>query len=307
MASFQARLIHLILRSGLLGRIDFKSEPAALRAKMDRMSAKTSAPGSGVRAETVNAGGIPAEWLLPENNSGGVLLYLHGGGYVTGSIVTHRALASRLAKESGLRTLVIDYRLAPEHPYPAALDDAAAAYRWLLSSGIAANEITVAGDSAGGGLALALLMKLRAEGEELPAGAALLSPWTDLTVSGKSHYTRAKMDPMLTIGDLLAMGRHYVQDASPADPLISPLYGDFAGLPPLLIHVGENEILLDDAARAADKAKAAGVEVQYKSWPGVMHVFQAIAPLPEAQAAVSEIAEFLSAKSKSGAAKKNAA
>jgi len=307
MASFQAKLIHFILRSGLFGRIDFQSDPAALRAKMDRMSAKASAPVDDVKAEKVTAGGVPAEWLLPENGSGGVLLYLHGGGYVTGSIVTHRALASRLAKESGLRTLIIDYRLAPEHPYPAAVDDAAAAYRWLLSSGVTANEITLAGDSAGGGLALALLMRLRAEGEKLPAGAALLSPWTDLTVSGKSHYARGKMDPMLTLNDLLAMGRHYVQDASPADPLISPLYGDFAGLPPLLIHVGENEILMDDASRVAEKAKAAGVEVQYKSWPGVMHVFQAIAPLPEARAAVSEIALFLSEKSKGGAARKNAA
>lgn len=307
MASFQARLIHMILRSGLLGRIDFKAEPAGLRAKMDRMSAKTSAPVKGVTAEKVNANGVAAEWLLPENNSGGVLLYLHGGGYVTGSIVTHRALASRIAKESGLKVLIIDYRLAPEHPYPAAVEDALIAYRWLLASGIPAQDITVGGDSAGGGLSLALLLKLRAEGEQLPAAAALLSPWTDLTFSGTSHYMRSKMDPMLTVSDLLAMGRHYVQNASPSDPLISPLYGDFAGLPPLLIHVGENEILLDDASRVAEKAKAAGVEVQYKSWPGVMHVFQAVAPLPEAQAAVSEIASFLSAKVKSGAARKNAA
>jgi len=308
MASFQARLIHWILRSGLFGGIDFQAEPAALRAKMNRMSAKTGAPAAGVRAEKVNAGGVPAEWLLPEGNSQGALLYLHGGGYIVGSIDTHRSLASRIAKESGLRTLIIDYRLAPEHPYPAGLDDAATAYRWLVASGIAPEEITISGDSAGGGMALALLMKLRAEGDKLPAAAALLSPWSDLTMSGHSHYTHTKRDPMLTMSALLAMARHYLQSTSPAEPLVSPLYGDFAGLPPLLIHVGENEILLDDASRVAAKAKAAGVAVEYKSWPGVMHVFQAVPQIPEGRAAVSEIATFLSGRvAKDAGAKRDAA
>lgn len=240
------------------------------------------------------AGGVRAEWLEPDNAaSDKVMLYLHGGGYAIGSCATHRALAARIAQSCGARALVLDYRLAPEHPFPAALEDAVAGYRWLLQQGISPQDILIAGDSAGGGLALATLVYLRDIGESLPASTFCISPWTDLEGTGESLRTRAKADPWVT-RDALALGRHYVGAHDPRLPLISPLYADLLGLPAMLIHVGTDEIILSDSTRIAERARAAGVDVTLKVWEGMWHVFHCFAPhVPEANQAIEEAGRFV--------------
>ena len=238
--------------------------------------------------------GVPAEWMSRRGfDDGRVILYLHGGGYVIGSPRTHRDLVLRIARHCRARALVIDYRLAPEHPHPAALDDALGAYRRLLESGVDPSRIAVMGDSAGGGLTLALLLALRDAGDPLPACAACLSPWTDLTASGSSMKTHRRKDPLLDPESIAHYARLYAPESELDRPYVSPLFGDFRGLPPLLIHVGGAEVLLDDSRRVAGKAAAAGVVVEFKEWPRMIHVFQALAYLlPEARQAIREIGAF---------------
>lgn len=253
-------------------------------------------PVPGATVEAVDAGGVPAEWVLPETGpTGGVLLYLHGGGYMEGSPVTHRRLVTSLCLAGRMRGLSVDYRLAPEHPHPAAVEDALAAYRWLIGFGGAApSEVVVAGDSAGGGLGAALLALLRDRGEPLPAGAYLLSPWTDLAATGASIRTRADVDPMLDPGGIDRTVGWYAGSRSRTDPLISPLYADLAGLPPMLIHVGDHEILLDDSVRLAERARTAGVEVELEVWPEAFHVFQMlVGMIPEADDAVERAGAWM--------------
>ena len=210
-------------------------------------------PLDGTTVEPIDVGGVPCEWVRPgaavANDA--CVLYLHGGGYVIGSCNTHRALVSHLAGRTGLPILVVDYRLAPEHAYPAALDDALIAYEWLLTQGFAADRIVVAGDSAGGGLTLATLLALRDRGRPLPALGVPISPWTDLTLSGPSMTAMADHDPMVTRVGLQRMADWYVAGADPPTPLVSPLFSDPTGLPPLLIHVGDVEVLRDDAVAFA--------------------------------------------------------
>jgi len=246
------------------------------------------------RSRGVEVCGREAEWVEPAGGEPGrSILYLHGGGYVMGSINTHRGLAGRIALAAQARLLVIDYRLAPEHPYPAALEDATAAYRWMLEQGIDPSHMSVGGDSAGGGLALATALSLREAGLPLPGALFLLSPWTDLTLSGDSIRERAERDPVLTLGDDW-FETSYAGSHSPTDPLISPLFGDLRGLPPCLIQVGSEEILFDDSARLARRLEEAGVENRMETWEGMWHVFQAYAPYaPEAQQAINQIGEFL--------------
>lgn len=299
MASIRSVLLDRVLRILTARRLDPHMDPRILRAKLDRLALRFGGKGriAHGHVEAADVAGIPAEWIIPDReNQEGVLLYLHGGGYTVCSPKTHRGLVADIAVKAGMRALVIDYRLAPEHPFPAAVEDACKAYRWLLAQGIDPAHITVAGDSAGGGLTLALLISLRDAGDPLPAGAALLSPWTDLAMSGWTHVTHARRDPMLSIEGALLAARHYLQGASPTDPLASPLYARLDGLPPLFIHVGGNEILLDDSIRLAGLARAAGVPVELKIWPGLPHVFQAFAFLPEARASRAEIAVFLAGR-----------
>jgi len=248
-----------------------------------------------VACEPVDAGGVPAEWIAaPGAREDRVILYLHGGGYVIGSINSHRELASRISRGSQARALSIDYRLAPENPFPAGLDDATAAYRWLLSTGVEPTRVVVAGDSAGGGLTLATLLALRDAGTPLPAAGVCLSPWTDLEGTGDSAKPGAVDDPMVQLDGLVAMGRHYLGGADPRDPLAAPLYADYTGLPPLLIQVGTREILLDDATRVAERAKQCGVDVTLEPWEGLIHVWHAFGPtVPESQEAVARIGEFI--------------
>jgi epsilon-lactone hydrolase len=246
-----------------------------------------------VRITAAQVNGIPGEWVESQSPTDGILLYLHGGGYFGCSAETHRPITVWFALH-GFRVFAPNYRLAPENPFPAAVDDAAAAYRGLLAEGQPPNRIVVAGDSAGGGLALSLMLALRAAGTPLPAAAALFSPWADLAATGESVRTNAARCAMFHGPAVGPTARLYLGNADPRNPLASPLYADLSGLPPLLIHVGADETLRDDSTRVADKARAAGVPVELKIWPVVPHVWQ-LAPqlIPEARQSLDEATEFL--------------
>ncbi len=298
MASVQAKFLKFWLkRQHFFGNGEY--DPQAARARMER-SSRLMMVHRDVRVVPALAGTVPAEWLIPPGApSDQVLLYIHGGAWFMGSAATHRGLVSYIAHESGVRALSINYRLAPEDPFPVGLDDCITAYDWLLNSGISANRIVVAGDSAGGNLTLALLVALRDADKPLPAGAVALSPATDLAFTGASIKTRAHLDPILAnIGsDRLIPDYITVYDAH--HPYISPLYADLHGLPPVLIHVGDLETLLDDAVRFGECARAAGVEAQVVVWPEMFHVFQIFVPLmPEARQAVKDMAKFIKLSSK---------
>jgi acetyl esterase/lipase len=276
---------------------------AEMRAGMETMMARP--PDDDVTCEKVDANGVSAEWISgPAAEPGRVVLYLHGGGYILGSINTHRQLCGWIAKAAGARVLAIDYRLGPEHPFPAAVDDAVRAYDWLREQGIDPAGIVIAGDSAGGGLTAATLLALRDQGKPLPAAGVMLSPWTDLAGTGESIVSRAAIDPMIQGGEGIAnMADNYLAGADPKTPLASPLYGDLTGLPPLLIQVGTEEVLFDDSVRFDAKARSAGVDVTFEAWNGQVHVFQAFAfMVPEAKEAIAHIGEFVKAKTKLGAA-----
>lgn len=255
-------------------------------------------PPTGTEVELVELGGFDAEWLHgPGSGDDGALLYLHGGGYCIGSISTHRAMAARLSEASGLAVLLPGYRLAPEHPHPAGLDDAVTAYGWLLERGFESSQLAVGGDSAGGGLALAALLRLRDEHGApgvLPGAAALLSPWLDLTQSSPSTTANADRDPIVDKPSLDQYAGWYAPGADLREPLLSPRFADLSGLPPMLIQVGEPEILVDDATATAAAAEAAGVEVNLEVWPEVFHVWQASAGMtPEGDRAVEAIGAYL--------------
>ena len=263
------------------------------RAKFHAMVRMAPLPARGTETVRVDAGGVPADIVSRRASlAGRWVLYLHGGGYRVGSPAAYRHFTWRLADAVRARVLIVAYRLAPEHPFPAALEDALAAYRWLLAQD--AREIVVMGDSAGGGLTLALLMKLRDESVRLPDAAVALSPWTDLALTGASLEENAATDPMINIGDMPQAAAEYLAGADPRNPYASPLYGDPAGLPPVLIQVGSDEALRDDAVRMAEKLRAANPTSELEVWPHMPHVWQAYTPvLPEARAAVADIGDFV--------------
>lgn len=247
--------------------------------------------GAGVTREWVSAGGVPCEWVIPDAGATDqVLLYLHGGGFVLGLSPPHLQMAAYLAKQMGRRILMVDYRLAPDHPFPAALDDCVTAYRWLLRQGIPAQNMVVAGDSAGGNLAVALLVKLRDHGDPLPAAAACLSPVTDLTDRDKPD--GGFQDPVLPAKTMKFYTESYVGGGDAQTPLISPVYADLRGLPPLLLHVGEDEILREEAVRLARRAESAGVDVRLEIYPHMWHVWQLNLMLPQAIHALDDIGQF---------------
>jgi epsilon-lactone hydrolase len=250
-------------------------------------------PPRGTQTTAVDAGGVKAEWVsVPASRADRGVLYLHGGGYRVGSPATYRHFTWRVAAAARARLLVVDYRLAPEHPFPAALNDALCAYRWLLAAG--PRRLAIIGDSAGGGLALALLLKLRDDCLPLPAGAVALSPWTDLALTGASLTLNEASDCMLNADDLPELAADYLAGANPSNPYASPLYGDPAGLPPVLFHVGDDEILRDDAVRMAEKMQRAKCQAELQIWPGMPHVWHLLAPiLPEARAAIAGIGKFV--------------
>jgi monoterpene epsilon-lactone hydrolase len=266
---------------------------AQMRSDWDAAFGGSTAP---VAYERVCAGGVDGEWISPANvPEDKAILYFHGGGFRLGSVTSHRDLMAQIALASGCRVLAINYRLAPEHRFPAALDDALAAYGWMLDRGLKSENVAFAGDSAGGNLVLAAMLALRERGLPLPTAAVLMSPWTDLAATGASYVSRAEADPIHQRSMILALAKNYLGgQGDPYDPLISPLYADLAGLPPLLIHVGDRETVLDDSVMFADLARAAGVDVSLEVWDGMIHVFQMFgAELPEARQAIASIAGFL--------------
>ena len=240
---------------------------------------------------TVPADGVPCQWLIPQDSPADqALLYLHGGGFVFGLTPPRLQMGAYLARKMGTRILMVDYRLAPKHPFPAALDDCVVAYRWLLKQGISAQKIAVAGDSAGGNLTIALLMKLRDSGDPLPAAAACLSPVTDMT---KDKVRPGFQDPLLPPKAVRLYTESYVGNNDAHNPLISPVFGNLRGLPPLLIHAGEDEILCDDAVRIHELAGAAGVDARLEVHPRMWHVWQLFLALPQAIQSLDDIAQFL--------------
>jgi len=299
MASWQAHVAAWVVKwrvkRKLRGVRDYKASRKILRP-----DPYTVPPG--VQITSAQVGGVGGEWLeasaTEKQNAppDSVLLYLHGGGYFGCSAETHRPITAWFAHR-GFRVFAPNYRLAPENPFPAAVEDAVAVYKGLLDAGNAPDKIVVAGDSAGGGLALSMMLTLRARGIALPAAAALFSPWTDLAATGESIVRNSERCAMFNGPDIAPSAKLYLRETDPRDPIASPLYADLSGLPPLLIHVGANEVLLDDSTRLAEKAWKANVAAELKVWPVVPHAWQ-LAPnkIPEARESLEESTRFLSSR-----------
>ena len=248
----------------------------------------------GVSTEAVDADGVPAEWVAAHGANNGAVLYLHGGGYVTGSVISHRGMAANLSRTSGCRVLTIDYRLAPENKHPAQVQDAHTAYRWMLSNGAEPSTTIVAGDSAGGGLTVATLLSVRDGGDPLPSAGVCISPWVDMEGTGDSMKSKAGVDPMVSKDGLIDMAQNFLGDGDRRDPLAAPLHADLAGLPPLLIIVGTAEVLLDDAKRLHEKAESVGVDSTLEIWDDMVHIWPWFAPfLPEGQQAMEQMGDFI--------------
>lgn len=268
---------------------------ATVRAGMDQLAMMGKLPND-VKCKPVIAGSVPAEWITtPNTENQKVILYLHGGGYVAGSIASYRDLVARISRLSKTRILILEYRLAPEFPFPNALEDAVAAYKWLISiEKIDPSNIIIAGDSAGGGLTLATLIKLHNEGVSLPIAAVCLSPWTDLAGTGESLKTKVEVDPFISPEMFEISASNYLGTTDAKNPLASPLYADLHGLPPLLIQVGTSEVLLDDSVRFAERAKAAGIDVRLEVWKDMIHIFAIFAVFtPESRNGIEQIGEFI--------------
>ena len=277
--------------------------PADLSARRSGMEERSFPATDAATIAAVDADGVPGEWVtVAASNPTHRILYFHGGGYVLGSAKSHRRLCEDIAQASGCAVLNLDYRLAPEHPFPAAVDDAIAALSFIAANGpdgeSQSDAVFVGGDSAGGGLTLATLLAARDRGVRLPDAAFGISAWTDLAMTGSSLESRKDSDPLIRDPAMLnGMASQYLGPAAAADPLASPLQGDYAGLPPLLLQVGDHEVLLDDTTRVAAKAREAGVEVVEEVWPEMFHVWHAMAPLlPEGQQAIDRIGEFVAAR-----------
>lgn len=290
MASWQAHVAVWIVKWRVKRRL--RGSPDYLQARRVLRPTPFQVP-QGVRVSSTKIGGVPCEWLEGPNPSRIILLYVHGGGYFACSAALYHAITATYALH-GFRVLAPDYRLAPENKFPAAIDDVVACYHALIEEGHSARQIVLGGDSAGGGLALSLLLALRDSGVALPAGAALFSPWTDLAATGDSIQTNDRRCAMFYGRHIRLTARYYLGESDPRNPLASPLYADLKGLPPLLIHVGQDEVLRDDSTRIAGKARADGVHVELKIWPIVPHVWQ-LAPglIPEARQSLRESAAFL--------------
>jgi monoterpene epsilon-lactone hydrolase len=296
MPSMRSHIFRLFMRFAIAPRFRKAGESVdALRNALDRLARYQKIP-SGIDVQPVMAGDVAGEWVAaPDAAEDRVVLFLHGGACIAGSPTTHRELAARIAMTCAARVLVIDYRLAPEHLFPAALDDAMTAYRWLLNEGNSPTHIAIGGDSSGGGLTLQTLISLRDTASPLPGAAFFLSPQTDwIHFDGESFTTQARKDPLLTPTMCRFSASCYVGPADPSTPLLSPARMDLHDLPPMLIHAGDREILLSDAMRLAERARESGVNVTFKVWKGMWHGFHASAAIvPEARQAISELGTFV--------------
>ena len=273
-----------------------KGEPDlnGARRAYEEMTSRFPVP-EGTTTERVDAGGVPAEWIVaPGAAADRAFFYFHSSGYAMGSVNTQRAMCARMSRASQARCLSVDYRLAPENPFPAALDDAKAVFSWLLSNGFSAGKIAISGSSAGGGLALAALVALRDAGGPMPAAAVCTSPWVDLACTGESMTTKVDLDPVAKPEMLGEMVKMYIGNGDPKAPLVSPLYADMHGLPPILMHVGTSEVLMDDSRRFADRAKAAGVDATAVVWEEMVHDWQQFAHvLPQGQQSIDQMGAFI--------------
>ena len=293
--SIRAKVISYLSRRAIRPHFDQVEDVDAFRLHLASAGRFSSAPPKHIQVSHETISELPCEWLqAPASGASRVLLYLHGGGYVAGGLDSHRELAWRLAEAAGLMVLLVDSPLAPEHPFPAALDQVTQCYRALLEQGYEAGDIALGGDSAGGGLALALLLNLKNRGLPLPYRAILLSPWVDLTLSGDSMVTNVGTDVMLTPRGLTKMAGFYLSERDAKAPLASPIFGDLSGLPPLLVHVSDTELLLSDAQRLVAAVELQGGSVELTIWPRMPHVFQLLAArIPEGKQAIAALGEFL--------------
>lgn len=300
MPSLKSRLVNALIRNrhffqGKLHREAFTMERSiqAFRDQCERSAAKMSRVPAGVDTSSAILAGIPAEWIVPEDAPAGkMILYVHGGGYVSGSCADHRGFVSTFAKTTGVATLTFEYRLAPEHPFPAAVEDSLSVYRELLGT-FGARGILVAGESAGGGLCLALLLAIRKSGLPQPCAAVAISPWTDLTCSSSGYRTRNARS-VAPMDSWTVFANHYAAGADRSDPLMSPLFGDLSGLPPLLLNAGTDDELYEDGEEFARRAREAGVDAAFRAGEGMIHCYPLLAPMfPEATEAMREITEFV--------------
>ncbi|MEZ0151861.1 MAG: alpha/beta hydrolase [Candidatus Reddybacter sp.] len=292
MASLRSQILAPIMRMTMKKKLGKSGDPAKEREFLDKMSGMTSRRPLG-KYDVV--GGVPGEWQQATlGSSDNVILYLHGGAFVIGSPASHRDMVGAIADAAQARAFIVDYRLAPETLFPGAVEDAVAAYKGLLANGEKAEKIIIAGDSAGGGLTMSTLVALRDEGIELPAGAVCISPWADLTFTGDSMIVKDKVDAMLSRDSLSWFAGLYLAGQDAADPKASPIFADLSGLPPLLIQVGSNEVLLDDAIRLNKAMKKAGGDATLEVWDGQMHVWHLMATIvPEGKHAVNVIGSFV--------------
>lgn len=304
MLSLKARLVNLMIRNRhlLQGKwrreeFTFKSSIAEFRELCERGAERYSKIPEGIQIRPENIVGLKCAWHIPTNSvKDKLILYVHGGGYVSGSLNDHRAFVANFAKRSGYLTLIYEYRLAPEFPFPAAIEDSLSIYKELLRRGFSSKDILIAGESAGGGLALALLLAIRNESLPLPSAAVAISPWTDLTCSGESYRTKNKVSAA-PLNSWFVFGKYYYADQDPRNPLISPLFGELAGLPPLYINSATDDELYDDGREFVERAKAQGVDVQFKAGEGMLHCYPLLAPMfAEAEEAMEEIINFIRSK-----------
>ena len=300
MASWQASVISTFIRMIVKRRPEGNESEVveSIRSMLEVSQffrSLISSPVDGRMVSAVRNGSVKGEWLRSTDEPQSTVYYLHGGAYVACSPATHRSFTSELSRAANARVFALDYRLAPEHRFPAALEDAVAGYRWLLDQGVDPQEIVIGGDSAGGGLTLATLIALRDAGEQLPRAAFVISPWTDLACAGRSLDANDERDPMLYGAGVRWMAPVYLGGASPRDPLASPIYADLSKLPPLLIHVSDSEVLLDDSTRLADRAKQCGVNVDLRVWNDLPHAWPVFVAfrMPESFQALGEIVEFI--------------
>ncbi len=290
--SIRASLISFFMRHTLKKQMANFDDPEEVRGASSLPGAKIP---ESVTVTAVDAGGVSAEWISPDTaNEDSALLYLHGGGYVFGGLDSHRDIACRLAQAAGVRTLLLDYRLAPEYRFPAALEDATAAYRWLLDGGHSADRLALAGDSAGGGLSVALMSQLKSLELPLPKAAVLMSPWADLANTGESVSRFAAKDAMISPQAVEKFASLYLGDQDPKHPLASPLYADLSGLPPIQVLVGSEEVLLSDSERLVAGIISAGGQADLAVWPKMPHVFPILAGvIPEGRRAVDDMSAFI--------------
>ena len=293
--SVRAELVRLSARQLIKYRSRNDVTIEQLRQRVAGFARLVPMPPAHTQTREVIADGVKACHITTlASRSDRCILFLHGGGYIIGSPLLYRHFTWRLATATCAHVLSLDYRLAPEHPFPAALDDAVAGYQWVLANGVKPERVAVIGDSAGGGLALALLLRLRDQGIRLPAAAVALSPWTDLALTGASLAINATVDPIVNVAQMRRVVGHYLNGADPRLPYASPLYSDPAGLPPTLIQVGSDEVLRDDAVRMAERLRSAGCRVRLEIWPRMPHVWHLFVPLlPEARRAIAGIGTFV--------------